>query len=73
MGDVTSRRQPANEGNRMNRSLRTVAVAATSLFVAVVIPMSMATPASAATTNPDPVQTVQDIYCGFDANQFCQL
>jgi hypothetical protein len=53
-------------------SLRKIVVAATSLSVAVVLPISMATPASAATTENDPVQTVKDLYCGFDANPICQ-
>ena len=57
----------------MNRSLRKIVVAATSLTAAVVLPVSMATPASADSTGPDPVKTVQDLYCGFDANPFCQL
>lgn len=58
----------------MNLSLRKIVVAATSLSVAVVLPISMATSASAATTEKDPVQTVKDLVlgCGFDANPFCQ-
>ena len=56
----------------MNRSLRKIVVAAVSLSVAVVLPMSMTTPASAAIPPPDPVKTVKDLYCGFDANPVCQ-
>lgn len=55
----------------MNPSLRKIVVAAASLSVAAVLPISMATPASATTTD-DPVQTVIDSYCHYDFNVLCQ-
>lgn len=62
----------------MHRSVRRMAAAAASVTAAVVIPISLATPANAAGAGDIPppnvmetVKTVQQYYCGWDFTPFC--